>query len=113
MTKLTDRIDVSTPEVYYDPKFRLLIEQHLSSLINYRGNVYLTLTPMEAEVWQGNLYGYLFSQGVPIHQHWIIMRMNGMDSTLDFSNELETLILPDMEQINRLRELFNTVHRIQ
>lgn len=112
MTKLTDKIDVSTPEVYYDPRFRLLIEQHLNALINYRGNVYLTLTPMDTDIWQGNLDGYLFSQKVPIHQHWIIMRMNGMDSTLDFDDTLTTLILPDMEQINRLRELFNTVHRI-
>lgn len=112
MAKLTDKIDVSTPDVYYNPLFKVMIEQHLNDLIKYRGNVYLTVTPLEIDMWIGNLYGYLFSQDIPIHQHWIIMRMNNMDSTLDFGENNSQLILPDMEQINKLRELFNTVHKI-
>lgn len=112
MNKLTSKIDVSTADMYYDERFRLLIEQHLNALITFQGNVYLTVSPMEFEVWAGNLYGYLHSQNIPIEQHWIIMRMNNMDSTLDFSDVLVNLILPDMEQITKLREMFNTIYRI-
>lgn len=111
MLKLTKRIDVSTPELYYDEKFKVLVEQHLTDLKNYKGNTYLTVTPMEMDMWEGNLYGYLVSQRVPVFQHWIIMRMNGMDSTLDFRGDVATLKLPDVENINRLRELHNTIHR--
>lgn len=112
MVRLTSKIDVSTPDVFYDSRFKLLIEQHLNALIEFKGNTYLTLTLLEMEVWRGNLYGYLFSQGVPVFQHWIIMRMNKMDSTLDFHDDYEKIILPSAEQINKLRELFNTVHKI-
>lgn len=112
MIRLTSRIDVSTPDLYYSEGFRVLIEQHLNDLKSYRGNTYLTVSQLDLEVWEGNLYGYLFSQRVPVFQHWIIMRMNGMDSTLDFRGEhLEQLMLPDVENINRLREIYNTVHR--
>ena len=111
MIKLTKRIDVSTPDLYYNESFKTLVEQHLTDLKNYKGNTYLTITPMDLDVWEGNLYGYLASQRVPVFQHWIIMRMNGMDSTLDFRGNFDKLILPDIENINRLRELHNTVHR--
>lgn len=112
MVSLSSRIDVSAPAVYYDDRFKMMIEQHLTALIAHKGNTYLKVTPLDMEVWQGNLYGYLYSEQVPVFQHWLIMRMNGMDSTLDFDGDFTNLILPDIEQINRLRDLFNTVHRI-
>ena len=111
MLRLTARIDVSTPDLYYDPRFRILIEQHLADLKNYKGNTSLKVEPIDLDTFDGNLYGYLFSQRVPVSQHWIIMRMNGMDSTLDFNENHGTLILPYMENVDRLREIYNTVHK--
>lgn len=112
MIKLTSKIDLSAADVFYDERFKLLIEQHLNDLIMFKGNTFLTISALEMDVWKGNLYGYLFSESVPVFQHWIIMRMNGMDSTLDFHGDYDRLVLPDVENITRLRELFNTVYRI-
>lgn len=112
MIRLTSKIDLTAGEVYYDLRFKLMIEQHLNELINAEGNMYIDITPLESQNWKGNLYGYLHSQNVPIFQHWIIMRMNGMDSTLDFNPEIQRLWLPNAERLERLRELFTTVHKI-
>lgn len=110
MIRLTSKIDVSAAEVYYDLRFKLMIEQHLEELINFEGNVYIDVSPIEAERWNGNLDGYLHSNNVPTFQHWIIMRMNNMDSTLDFNADVRKLILPNIEKLNTLRELYNTIH---
>jgi len=40
------------------------------------------------------------------------MRMNNMDSTLAFRGDIQRLVLPDMETINKLKELYGTVHTI-
>lgn len=112
MIRLTSKIDVSAAAIYFDLRFKTMIEQHLEDLINYEGNVYIDVTPLEAQRWEGNLNGYLHSQQVPVFQHWIIMRMNGMDSTLDFKANVRRLLLPNMEKLDVLRELFTTVHKI-
>lgn len=112
MIRLASKIDVATADVFYDIRFKLMIEQHLDDLKNYAGNVYIDVSPIEAERWNGNLDGYLHSNQVPTFQHWIIMRMNDMDSTLDFHDEIRRLVLPDVEKLSTLRELYNTIHRI-
>lgn len=112
MVRLSSTIDVSTADTFYDARFKLLLEQHLEMLKKSKGGNFMTVTPHDNEVWQGNLFGYLQSKNVPVYQHWIIMRMNGMDSTLDFHGDYAQLLLPDAESISRLRELFNTVHKI-
>lgn len=112
MIKLISKIDTSVPPVFYDPRFKIMIEQHLEDLKNYKGNVYIEVSALDAEEWQGNLYGYLHSQNVSIAQHWVIMRMNDMDSTLDFSADCRRLYLPDPERLSTLKDLFNTIHKI-
>lgn len=112
MIKLISKIDTSIPDVYFDSRFKIMIEQHLQELKKYPGNAYIDITPLEAEVWQGNLFGYLHSQNVPTSQHWLIMRMNDMDSTLDLTSEQQRLDLPNMGRISTLKDLFNTSHKI-
>lgn len=112
MIRLTSKMDTSAADVFYDLRFKLMIEQHLQDLINYEGNSYIEVEPIDFTRWEGNLFGYLHSLNVPVFQHWIIMRMNNMDSTFDFNSTVKKLILPNIEKLNTLRELFTTVHRI-
>lgn len=112
MIRLTSKMDTSAASVYYDLRFKLMIEQHLEDLINYEGNTYIEVEPIDSDRWEGNLFGYLHSINVPVFQHWIIMRMNKMDSTLGFNSTIQKLILPNVEKLNVLRELYSTIHKI-
>lgn len=110
MGKLTESIDTSTPDMYFDEAFRTVIEHHLSYLRNNRNNAYIDLTPRDTVVWKGNFYGLLYEKRIPVEQHWIIMRLNGLDSTMDFKGDFDRIYLPDPERLNKIRDMYNTIN---
>lgn len=74
-------------DIYYDPKFRAIVEDHLDILKTHR--VTVNEIPMDL-FWQyeGNFYGYLTHIGIPISRHWILLRVNNMHAPTEFASIL-------------------------
>lgn len=111
-TNLSKRIDVTTSDVWYDPVFRIVLEQHLHFLINDPENTTVEINPVDNDYYKGNFHGLLYKNEIPIYLHWIITRMNGLDSSSDYKEDMEHFIVPNVERLNRLREIFLTNHNI-
>lgn len=75
------------PDLYYDPKFRLMVETHINILRNYQVTRQ-DIPDNHYYQFEGDFYGYLLSEGVPHSQHWIYMRVNGMYSPHEFAKDL-------------------------
>lgn len=110
--KLTDKIKTSVPTVYYEEKFRFMVEQYMVKLRNSQNTTSFNLTPREKHVFKGNFIGLMNEREVPEYLHWFIMRVNDIDSSFAFTGEQDTIIIPDTEMIDRIREYYQTVHRI-
>lgn len=73
--------------VFYNPKFRALIEDHLNVLKT--SNV--TVQPVELQLfwkYEGNFYGLLTELGIKSIYHWIYLRVNGMHHPYEYAKEV-------------------------
>lgn len=75
------------PDLFYDPTFRLMIETH----INILRNVNVTRTQIPDNLYyqyEGDFFGYLLHHGIPMYNHWIYLRVNGMNNPNEFAKDL-------------------------
>ena len=91
-------------DVYYDSAFRYMLESHVTYLRTHTSSQSLEVSPQRALVYEGDLFGYLFECRVPIHLHWLAMRLSGFFSPHDFGPACETLVLPGESEVEYLRQ---------
>jgi len=75
------------PDLFYDPKFRLMIETHMNILRNHL----VTRTEIPENhyyQYEGDFYGFLVGESVPAYLHWVYMRVNGMTNPNQFAKDL-------------------------
>lgn len=103
--------------VYYDPRFRTVIESHLTILRNSPTTQRQRISPDTIHRFEGDFYGLLIEMGVSFQFHWIFMRVNNLESPNQFGAQLRdpyrdryefTLLTPSTEAMNDLRSLFLT-----
>ncbi len=103
--------------VYYDPRFRTVIETHLPILRTAPSTQRQRISPDMIHRYEGDFYGLLIELGVSFQFHWIFMRVNGLESPNQFGAQLRdpyrdryefTLLAPATEALGELRSLFLT-----
>lgn len=103
--------------VYYDPRFRTVIETHLSILRQAPSTQQQPITADMIHRHEGDFYGLLMELGISLQFHWIYLRVNGLESPNQFGAQLRdpyrdhyafTLIIPSTDAMNELRSLFLT-----
>ncbi len=97
------------PNIYYDPVFRNVLEDHMSFLRTHPGTKILNIEPIYAYKYEGDLSGLLTQYRIDVKLHWIIMRMNNYYSFSENNENLSSLIIPDGDSIERIRESHKTV----
>ena len=101
---LIDKFMVNTGEsIYYDEAFRATLESHMGFLRSSDKTRTVSVVPQKADVYNGDLFGYLGEVGIPYQYHWIIMRVNAFTSPYDFGSETYTLLVPDQKEIETIR----------
>ncbi len=74
--------------VFFDPLFRVTLEQHLPLLRQSPDTQVTAVSADDLYRFEGDLYGLLHKLGHPVSQHWLIMRLNHYDSPSHFGKEL-------------------------
>lgn len=100
------------PDVYYSDKFRDVLEDHMTYLRTHPETGMTVITPGEANQWQGDFFGLLQDKGRPAHLHWLIMRMNGYTSPLQFTSDMIAFIEPNPAVVDRIRQASASAARI-
>lgn len=72
--------------VNYHLEFRQIFEDHLSYL-RVTNVSYSEIDEQLAYKYEGNFYGFLLELGIPIHMHWVYLRINNMVNPKDFGLE--------------------------
>ena len=78
----------------YDVAFRNIIESHLKYLREHLNTQSIRLDPHIEYEYAGDFYGLLQAMGYPHDIQWILMRVNGLHSPIDYTGELETILVP-------------------
>lgn len=93
---------------YYDPKFRRVLEDHLTSLASSSSNKIYTPAPGVCWKHRGDFYGLLEELNIPKELHYITMRMSGLRNHQLFTGEDITLIIPSLTEVERLLRIYST-----
>lgn len=112
MSKLLTLMGESGPDIYYTPQFRQIVEDHLTYLKDHPSTETITIDPQTAVRGDGDLVSVLLDYTIPKHQHWMIMRLNGMSSPMDYTQDRTTLRIPGTNVLEQLIKRFRVTQRI-
>lgn len=97
-------------EMYlHSPGFRRLLEDHLPILRNSDATARIDIPPNLEYKYIGDFYGLLLAMGIGNDFLWITMRVNGYLSTIAYSGEVKTLMVPSTEYIYELLARYRSV----
>jgi hypothetical protein len=99
--------------VYYTPEFMNVLEDHLTYLREHPKTRTESITPHEASKYTGDLISLLNVRNVKPEYHWIIMRLNNFTNYSDIDENLNTLLYPDFEEIDRIKLSHKTLNKIK
>ena len=96
---------------HYDENFRRVLEDYLPQL-----QAEATVQPVEnflAYKYEGAFFDYLYAMKVPLIQHWIIMRLNGMTHPTQFDGRIKELLMPNMATVDTIASNYKTQYKIR
>jgi hypothetical protein len=103
-------------DLFYTEKFRTIVETHLG-ILKTIGITERDIPGDLAYQFEGDFYGYLAHLGIPLHLHWVYLRVNGFVHPNEFASEGRDpyrrsfnlrLLIPSSELISNLRALYLT-----
>lgn len=75
------------PDMFYDEKFRLMIETHIN-ILRIHNSTKQEIPENHYYQYEGDFYGFLVGENIPAHLHWIYLRVNDMFNPNEFAKEL-------------------------
>ena len=95
-------------DVYYDHDFMIMIESHFTYLRDLQTTTRQTVEPAIAHKYQGDFNGLLNYMRIPKQYHNIILRFNGMRCTGDYTREHLYFLVPDINEIDLIKSIYET-----
>lgn len=100
------------PDIYYDGKFRQILEDHLHYLKQHPTTEEITVDAQSAVRGDGDLISVLIDYDIPRHLHWLIMRINGMTSPMDYRSDQTSLLIPPQGLVEKLIKRHRVTQKI-
>lgn len=99
------------PSVYFSQPWLRTLESMLDLLMMRSDNRILTIEPTMGLRYQGDFYGLLMAQQIPMKYFWIIMRMNGFTSPDEYEGHVLSFVMPSETFIDENLQIFKTYYR--
>lgn len=96
------------PEDLRTDAFKLYIETMLPVLINSPGTDQLVVTPSQGSIDAFDLTGFLLDNNISYQYHYIVMRMNGLNSVHAFDENTGSLLLPNWNILGELIQVYRS-----
>jgi len=112
VSSLSGALNDDGPALFYRADFRNVLEYHMEFLRS-RGNAYpITVEPHIAYKYEYDFTGLMLHYNIPRHLHWVIMRLNGFTSPLEYRADVLLLLGPDPKLLDQLMNTHSTVQSI-
>lgn len=92
-------------DIYYNPDFRHVLEDHLTILREDPATEVVVIKPNEGYKYEYDLCGYLSYLNVPMYLHWITMRVNGWHKETEFYNP-SVIYIPHRNSVNKIKNMY-------
>lgn len=105
---LDDKMVDPGADVYYSKEFRDVLEAHMAYLRGLTSTVSSLVDGHDADVYNGDLFGYLQYKGMAPMYHWVTMRLNNFYTPIEFGRATKSLLIPNTSEIDALRQSFKS-----
>lgn len=99
-------------DVYYEDGFRSVLEDHMTYLRTHSETQVMAVDPMQLHVHEFDLTGLLNVLGIPMHLHWVVMRMNRLNTLTEVPQDITRLLVPGANEISMIEQTYSTTYRI-
>jgi hypothetical protein len=103
------------PTIYYNDEFRRVLEDHMTVLRTSAGTRIIDIDAGTAYKFEADFYGLLVQLNVPLHLHWVVLRVNNMTNPSEFKvprTEGIELRIPDPNAIGQILQSHRTTRKI-
>jgi hypothetical protein len=100
------------PMVMYDETFRSVLEDHMSYLKRHPQTERVDIQNHIANKHHGDFIGVMQWYDIPPSLHWIVMRVNGFSSPMQYSSDMTTMLVPSNGIIDRIVKVHRANHKI-
>ena len=98
--------------IWYNDLFRKTLESHISFLINDSGTTQIIPDASVVYKYTGDYFGLLNIYGIAPYAHWLVMRMNGLTSPCDCDSNVLSILVPNMQTIDFIRQSYTSTNTI-
>lgn len=109
---LSEKMNTEGLLVFYREDMRIMFENHIPYLLAGNRSSMITIEPADAHKFEYDLAGLLLNYSLPAHLHWLVMRINDMNSPMEYTADKLTLLIPDPAVVDRLVEVQNSIHTL-
>ncbi len=109
--KITDLLqsEGTMEEVYFDINFINHIESFMTKLrTSPNTRIRNDFSPTISYKYEGDYFGLLTYLNIEKKYHYIILRFNGYTSSSDFKGEDTYVLIPDINEIENIKNIFLT-----
>jgi len=111
--KIAEKLPSTSNSLFYDQDFRAVLESHLNWLRSHETTRSMVVAANDAYRFGGDFYRYLYSLGsINRAYFWVIMRLNDMVSPNQFDTSIESILIPSIETLEKIRKTHVTYHNI-
>ncbi len=99
-------------DVFYTKGFMDVLESHLNY---FRSNLNLRvieIQPKKADIYNGDLFGYLNELNISPQYHWLVMRINNYYCNSEFGPGKKYLQIPNNGELEQIRSVYTATGNI-
>jgi hypothetical protein len=99
-------------DVYYEDTFRWILEDHLTYFRNSKDIKSIPIDAQQLDVFKFDFFGLLRKMRYEPQYFWIIMRVNNIDCPQDFPSDLQSILVPDLREVDKILTAHKAVKQI-
>lgn len=109
MATLLDRYMATPPDsITLTESYWTFIESMLNVIKNDPATQTVYISPEVGYLFRFNMTGFLLENSVPLEDHRLVLRVNGLSSVHDIDEFTTSLRIPDASTIARFKQIYRT-----
>ena len=99
-------IESSGDSLYYNDNFRIVLEDHIEYLLTHPDTTISIVQEHEMIKNKCDIYSLFLDRKIPKQYHWIMTRLLGLKSPFLIRLELNYIVIPPFEEIEKIRATY-------
>jgi hypothetical protein len=98
---------------FFSEDVRNQLEIHMHYLRNHPATRQFAVEEVEAQKYEGDMYGLLLQYNIPIDLHWLSMRVSGFTHPNQTDLNLRYFLTPDLSVVEQIVEKHRQVNNLR